>query len=45
MMALEASQRIEAEENQRLEKISKQMQSLQNKEKEIAEVNIGFAGQ
>ena len=38
-MALEASQRIEAEENQRLEKISKQMQSLQNKEKEIAEVS------
>ena len=38
MMALEASQRIEDEENQRLEKISKQMQSLQNKEKEIAEV-------
>ena len=38
MMALEASQRIEAEENQRLDKISKQMTALQNKEKEIAEV-------
>ncbi|XP_076073940.1 uncharacterized protein LOC143045365 [Mytilus galloprovincialis] len=40
MMALEASQRIEAEENQRLDKIHKQMQSLQNKEKQISEERL-----
>lgn len=42
MMALEQAQRIETEENQRLDKIHKQMQAFQNKEKEIAEVYLGY---